>query len=110
MRPASCGLLEADGEIVDLSAPYVEFGFADPVTEVVRDLDQPGALAGVDAQDRASDAGVLVLAGGAVGAAAGAEFQLACVEVLLEFGPFLVGWFAVLVGWPDRATLARNAR
>ena len=35
-------------------------------------------------------------AGGSVGAAAGAEFELALFEVLLELAPFLIGGFAVL--------------
>ncbi|MBE1574336.1 hypothetical protein ACFORH_34980 [Amycolatopsis roodepoortensis] len=74
----SVSRLKADGEAVDLSSPSVELGFTDPVSEVVRDLGEPGSLAGVDAQYGASDARVLVLARGAVGAAAGAEFQLRC--------------------------------
>ncbi len=44
-----------------------------------------------------------MLAGGAVGAAAGAEFYLALVEVLLELGPLCAGGRPVLIG---RAQLA----
>ena len=56
-------------------------------------------------EHRAPNAGVLVLAGGAVGAGAGAEFDLAFVEVLLELGPFGVADRAVLVGVADLAAL-----
>lgn len=42
--------------------------------------------------------GEFVLAGGAVGAAAGAGFHLALVEVLLELGPLCVGGRPVLTG------------
>ena len=38
---------------------------------------------------------MLVPAGCAVGASAVAEFELAALEVLLEFPPFLVGGFTV---------------
>ncbi len=55
----------------------------------------------VDVEHRAADAGVLVLARGSVGACAGAEFDLAFVEVLLELGPFSVADRAVLVGVAD---------
>jgi hypothetical protein len=41
---------------------------------------------------------VLVLAPGSVGTAAGAEFDLALVEVLLELGPLRVGRGLVLIG------------
>jgi len=67
------------------------------------DLIEPGQHLGVHLQDGASDAGEFVLAGGAVGAAAGAEFHLALVEVLLELGPLCVGGRPVLIG---RAQLA----
>ena len=47
------------------------------------------------AEHRAADAGVFVAAGGAVGTGAGAELELAGVEVLLELAPFGVGGLAV---------------
>jgi hypothetical protein len=40
-----------------------------------------------------------VLASGVVRAGAGAEFDLAPVEVLFEVGPFGVGDWAVLLSW-----------
>jgi hypothetical protein len=46
---------------------------------------------------------VFVLAGRAVGAPAGAEFDLALVEVFVELGQFLAGGLAVLL---DRSELA----
>jgi hypothetical protein len=46
---------------------------------------------------------VFVLAGRAVWAPAGAEFDLAFVEVFVELGPFLAGGFPVLL---DRSELA----
>jgi hypothetical protein len=58
-------------------------------------------LTGIDAQHKAADAGVLVDAGGVVGPAAGAELKFAQLEVVLEFGPFLVGGLAVFSGGPQ---------
>jgi hypothetical protein len=46
---------------------------------------------------------VLVFAGGSVRAAAGAEFELADLEVLLELAPLNVSGFAVLGSRADRA-------
>ena len=57
--------------------------------QVVADLDQPVALGGVGAQQRAAQAGVFVDAGGGVGAAAGAQGDLAAFEVAEELLPFL---------------------
>ncbi|MEU4814884.1 hypothetical protein AB0G03_04445 [Micromonospora aurantiaca] len=45
------------------------------------------ALGRIDAEHRAADAGVLVVAGGAVGTSPGAEFELSELEVLLELLP-----------------------
>lgn len=82
-------------------------GFADSFTETGGDLGESVALAGVDAQHRAADACVFVLAGGAVGACAGAEFELAQSEALLELAPFLVGGLAVFRLGPDRTALGQ---
>lgn len=54
-------------------------------------------------QHRASHAVVLVLAWCPVGAGAGAEFDLALVEVLLEVTPFPGRHVDVFVGWPQLA-------
>ena len=95
-------LLAGAGE-ADLQA----FGFAEPAGcsasamragEVVADLGEAGTLGGVGAQQRAANAGVLVDAGGGVGAAAVAEGDLAAFEVAEELGPFLVGRGAVFLG------------
>lgn len=48
---------------------------------------------------------MFVLAGGAVGTSAGAEFDFAPVEVFLEFGPLLVGRVAVLALGTDMASV-----
>jgi hypothetical protein len=52
--------------------------------------------------------GVLVGAGGPVGAAAGPEGDLAPLEVLLELAPFLVGRLAVLGLGPDGPALVEE--
>lgn len=74
----------------------VEFGLLDAVVEVGDDVGEARTGLGIEALAGAADAGVLVFAGGAVGAAALAEFEFAGLEVLLELSPFLLGWFAVL--------------
>jgi hypothetical protein len=71
-------------ESVHLAEPSVEAGFLDPLVEVADDLDEAGAGSRVDAHARAADAGVLVLAGCAVGPAAGVQSELAGVEVSLH--------------------------
>src|SRR5581483_9424217 len=90
------GGVEADLQPGHLAVPTVGAGFGDAVGEVADDLGEPGALARVDPQHGAADAGVFVRAGTAVGAPAAAEFEFALFEVLLELAPFGVGGFAVL--------------
>lgn len=51
---------------------------------------------------------MFVLAGCAVGAPAGAEFDLALVEMLVELGPFLAGGLAVFLGWSELAALVEE--
>jgi len=51
----------------------------------------------VGAQHRAPDTGVFVLAGGSVGASAGAEFDLSASEVAEEFVPLGAGGLSVLL-------------
>ena len=90
-------------ESLDLTAPSLGLGAFPAGEQVGFDLIQPGQHLGVYLQDGASDAGEFVLAGGAVGAAAGTEFHLALVEVVLELGPLCVGGRPVFIG---RAQLA----
>jgi len=54
------GAGEADLEAVDLAEPALLAGFGDAGVQVVADLDQPWALCGVGAQQRAAQAGVFV--------------------------------------------------
>jgi hypothetical protein len=90
------GGVEADLESFDFAEPAVGAGFGDAVGEVPGDVDKAVSGGGVGAEHRAADAGVLVGAGGSVRAPAGAEFEFALFEVLLELAPLLGGWVAVL--------------
>ena len=92
------GAGEADFESLGFAEPVVLFCFGDAVGEAGADVFQPGALGWVGAQHRAAQAGVLVDAGGVVGAAAVAEGDLAAGEVAEEFVPFGVGGGAVFGG------------
>jgi hypothetical protein len=58
-------------------------------------------ILGVDLEDRATDAGVFVLAWGAVRASAVTQLDLAFLEVLLELSPLLLGDLAVVDGRPQ---------
>lgn len=78
---------EADAQASGFANPALVFGLGDASGQVVADLFQPWALGGVDAQQGAADAGVLVLAGRAVGAAALAQGDLATFEVAEELLP-----------------------
>ena len=55
---------EADLESFGFAGPAFAFGFGDAGVEVVADLLEAVPLGGVDAEEGASDAGVLVDAGG----------------------------------------------
>ena len=89
---------EADLQALGFAGPAFALGLAGAGDQVVADLGQPWPLGGVGPQQRAADAGVLVDAGGGVGAAAGAQRQLAPFEVAEELGPFLIGGDAVFLG------------
>ena len=78
-------------------------GFGDAGVQVVADLEQPRALGGVGSQQRASQAGVFVDARGGVGAAAGAQGELAAFEVAEEFLPFLLGRHPVFLAGAQRS-------
>ncbi len=88
---------ETDLESFDLAEPAAFRRLADPLVQVGDDLGKPLGLSRVRPQHRAAEAGVFVPARRAVGAGAGAEFELAAGEVLLELGPLLGGGFAVLL-------------
>jgi hypothetical protein len=73
---------EGQGEVqaLDLAVPAFLPGGVAAGGQVGLDLVEPGHHPGVDVQDGAADAGVLVLAGGAVGTAAGADLDFALIE------------------------------
>ena len=95
----------------DFAEPAFVFGFGDAGDEVVADLGEPARWAGSGQSMRAADAGVLVDAWGAERAAAGADGNLAPLEVAEELLPFLVGGDAGIprLGRSARRR-ARNAR
>jgi hypothetical protein len=64
---------EADLEPFGFSGPAFAFGFGDAGDEVFADVDEPGPLSWVDAEEGASDATVFMLAAGSVGSSAVAE-------------------------------------
>lgn len=87
------GVGDGEAELVDVSEPLVALGFVDLGFQVGADVGETAGLSGVDLEDVAADAGVSVDAGGAVGAVAGTEGDLALTEVLDELVPFLLGRF-----------------
>ncbi|MEV7740087.1 hypothetical protein AB0O75_50150 [Streptomyces sp. NPDC088921] len=80
------------------------FCLSNAVDEIVANLDQTAALGGTGAQKGAADAGVFVDTGGALGACAGADGELAAFEVAEEVLPLGVGGGAVFLCWPQGAT------
>ena len=94
-----CG--EADLQSFGLAGPAFAFGLGDAGGEAVADFLEPLPLGGVDAQQRAADAAVLVDAAGSVGPAAVAEGELAALEVAEELLPFGVGRGAVFLAGPQ---------
>ena len=94
------GGVEADAESFGFAGPAFTFGFGDAGQEVVADLLEAVPLGGVDAEERASDAGVLVDAGGGTCASAVAECDAAALEVAEELFPFGVGRGAVFLAGP----------
>src|SRR6266550_3796873 len=102
------GGVEADVKSLDLAEPPVVAGLGDAVCEVADDRDEAWPLLRVDAQHGTADAGVLVFAGAAVGPSAGAQFQLAQLEVFVELAPLVVGGFAVLGLGPNGAALVKE--
>ena len=88
---------ESEVGAFDLADPALGFGVCSAGEEVGLQLREAGQHLGIDVQHRAADAGVLVLAEGAVGASAGTEFDLAAVEVLVEHGDVAAGGLDVEV-------------
>ena len=91
------GAGEADFEAVDLAGPATVVGFGDSGEQVGVDLGEPWQLGGIGAQQRATQAGVFVLAWCGVGAAARAELDFAFLEVGEELVPFVVGDVAIFL-------------
>jgi hypothetical protein len=89
----------------DLTEPAVKFGFFNAFGEVGDDFNDASPLSGINSQHWASDASVFMLTGSSVGPAAGAEFELAFVEVLPKLDPFLFAWLAVFRLRPDASSL-----
>ena len=92
---------EADLESFGFAGPLLAFCFGDAGQKVVTDFFQPPALGGVDSQEGAANAGVLVGAAGGVCAAAVAECDAAALEVAEELLPFGVGRGAILFAGPE---------
>ena len=91
----ACGLKlllggsEAGLESGDFAEPAFAAGFGDAVVEVVADLDQALCLSRVGSKQRTSDATVLMQARRSEVAGAGAQGDLAQLEVAEELVPFL---------------------
>ena len=90
---------EADFQSLDFTEPAFMFGFVDSGLQVLQDLQQAMTLGGLWAQQRATDAGVLVDAVCSVGSAAVAKGDLALFEVAEKLLPLFIGWSPVLLAW-----------
>lgn len=99
---------EREVDALDLAEPILLVGPPKAREEVGFEFFEAVEHLRVDVEHRASDAGMFVLAGGTVGAPAGAEFDLSAVEVLLELVPFLVRRVAVLALRPDLTTVVEK--
>src|SRR6266487_2505165 len=99
---------QADFKALDFAEPAVHPRFGDALVQVADDLGKAGPLVRRDAEHCASKASVFMLARYPVRAAAGAQRDLAHLEVLLEFLPFLVGGLAVFSGGPGGPPLVEE--
>lgn len=98
------GGADADFESFDLAVPALLMGLSEAGVQVGEDLLEAVLLGWVGSEHGAADARVFVLAGGAVGAAADSELDLASLEVAHEVVPLSVGGFAILLaGTQDAA-------
>lgn len=82
---------QADLETAHLTEPAFASGFVDPGSQVVADLEQAGALAGIGSKHRAVDTGVLVGTRRPKRAGTGADRDLASLEVSLHQWRAMVG-------------------
>ena len=89
-------------ESFDFAEPAFAFGFGDAGDEVVADLGDAGPLGGVGPVHAAAQAAVLVNAGGAESAPAGAGGDFPALEMAEEFLPFLIGGDPVFLAGPQR--------
>jgi hypothetical protein len=78
------GAFEADLDAFDFAGPALGVRLVEAGLKIVDDLKQAGHLLGLCPQQRASDTGVLVLAGASVGAGADAELDFAPLEISLH--------------------------
>ena len=101
---------EADLESLGFAGPAFALGFGDAGQEVVADSFESAALGGVDPQEGAPDAGVLVDAAGGVCASAVAECDAAALEVAEELVPDYVGGGAVFLAGAELAAGGRCRR
>ena len=99
---------QADLKALDFAEPAVHPCFGDALVQVADDLGKAGPLVRRDAEHCASKASVFMLARCPVRAAAGAQRDLAHLEVLLEFLPFPVGGLAVFSGGPGGPPFAEE--
>ena len=104
------GAGQADLESFDFAEPSFAVGLGDPGDEVVADLCDSLPLGGVWPVHRAAHAGVLVDAGGGVGAAAEAGGDLATLEAPEELLPFLVGGCAVFLTGPQASAAGQEGQ
>ncbi|WP_435286432.1 hypothetical protein [Streptomyces bacillaris] len=93
------GAQELEGEVepFDLSAPGFGLRAYATTDEIGFEVVKPTEHLRAHLEHGASNAGGFVLAGGAVGAPACAEFALALVEVIVELIPLVAADVAVLV-------------
>ena len=101
VRELLFGTDKAYFESLDLAEPALGACLCDAGDEIVADLDQAVLLGRIGPEHRASDAGVLVDAGGAERASACADRDLAPLEVAQELLPFIVGRRSVLLVRPQ---------
>src|SRR5260370_28091583 len=92
---------EADLESFGLAGPAFAFGLGDTGQEVVADVFQAAPLGGVDPQERAPDAAVLMDAAGGACPAAVAERDPAALEVAEELFPFGIARGTVFFAGPE---------
>ena len=96
------GSSKADLETVSFAEPSLVPGFCNAGDQVVANLYETATLGQVGPQQRAADAGVFVDARGGKCTGAGANGDLASLEVTEKLLPLFVGRGAVLLTWSQR--------